>query len=200
MFFINLSKFCYPINKIMDYSAFSQGQIFSKIWLCEELEPHIQEKSRVAILGSWYNILGFMLMVRRPNHYSEILGVDIDNVAIELAEKLCHTWTIGSNPIIKHINANANDIDIKDYNVVINCSAEHMESDLWYDNIAPNTIVCLQSTNLNITDDPWKIINPNTTLDEFAAKYQFSHTYFKNEKVFDYDTWGYSRYMLIGIK
>jgi 2-polyprenyl-3-methyl-5-hydroxy-6-metoxy-1,4-benzoquinol methylase len=184
----------------MDYTAFSHGQILSKIWLCEELEPILHKNAKIAILGSWYNILGFMLLVRKPNYYTEILGIDIDSDAIKVADKICNAWAIGENPMIKNVNLNANTVDIKKYDVVINCSAEHMESDLWFNDLSPNTIVCLQSTNLDIKEDPWKIINPNKTMKEFAAKYPLLHTLFKDQKEFDYGTWGYSRFMIIGTK
>ena len=73
----------------MNFDAFSHGQIQSKIWLCEELEPHTPIHANIRILGSWYNILAFMLLTRRPEYYyNSIEGIDIDPDAMTPREAL----------------------------------------------------------------------------------------------------------------
>ena len=78
----------YPINNNMNYDAFSHGQTLSKIWLCEQLESHIPKNTRAAILGSWYNVLAFMMLTRKSELYQYILGIDIDPLATDIAEYL----------------------------------------------------------------------------------------------------------------
>ena len=87
---------------MMDYTAFSHGQMQSKIWLCESLEKYIPEKSNIAILGSWYNLLGILLLTRNPNKYNFIIGIDIDKNAIDIANKLCERWMIQPNVKIRN--------------------------------------------------------------------------------------------------
>ena len=78
------------LNKdYMNYDSFSHGQIQSKVWLCEELEQYISEQQTVFILGGWHNILGFMLLTRRPDHYASVVNIDLDAYAVAVADKIC---------------------------------------------------------------------------------------------------------------
>ena len=57
----------------MDFLSFSHGQTQSKLWLCETIEPYLPKDAVVAILGCWYNTLGFMLLTRNQSMYQHIL-------------------------------------------------------------------------------------------------------------------------------
>jgi hypothetical protein len=184
----------------MDFSAFSHGQIQSKLWLCEHLDKLINKDSYVVILGSWYNILGFMLQTRKPGHYLEICGIDIDNEATNIAEKINEAWTLGPTPIFRHLCEDANSANLNGYDVIINCSAEHMDNDEWYDKIPRGKLVCIQSTNLDIVEDPWKIVNPVKSIEQLVAKYPMKPLFYSGTLNFDYKNNGYSRYMIIGCK
>ena len=118
----------------MNFDAFSHGQIHSKLWLCEELERYTKVNSRIWILGSWYNLLAFMLHIRKPDYYSSIIGYDIDYHSKEVSDKLCNAWTI-YNPIsVQNIIANANELDWSNPpDIVINCSVEHFSDNTWFD-------------------------------------------------------------------
>lgn len=184
----------------MDYLAFSHSQTQSKIWLCEQLEPLLPKRNTVAILGAWYNLLGFMMLTRKPNYYQCILGVDVDPSVKEIADKLCQGWMICDTCYIKNVTADANHLFYQGYNVVINCSVEHMNDSGWFDNIMPGTLVCLQSSDVVESNDVWKVINPNRSLEELQNKYPLSHTLFLGEKPIQYENWGFKRLMLIGVK
>jgi len=185
----------------IDWSAFSHGQIQSKIWLCEKLEPHIGKHSYVAILGCWYNILGFMLQVRQPhNYYNEICGMDIDSEALRIANNINQAFLIGEHPTVRHIKCDVNTTNLKGYDVIINCSAEHMTDDRWFDNIPEGRLVCIQNTNLDIKEEPWLISNPTQSLEKFVAKYTLKSMIYNGQIDFNYNTFGYSRYMIIGYK
>ena len=184
----------------MDFTAFSHGQVQSKYWLCQQLEPYIPTKARVAILGSWYNVLGFMMTVRKPDLYQSITGIDIDPEVNPIADKINDSCII-ENSIIKNVIADVNDFDFKRFNVLINCSPEHMESNQWFDNIPPNTLVCIQSSNMTVKDDDvWKCVNSNSSLEELKNKYPLSRYFFSGTKRIQYDDWGYDRFMIIGVK
>lgn len=184
----------------MDLNAFSHGQIQSKQWLCESLEPYIPKKSRVAILGCWYNVLGLMMLTRSASRYQSILGIDIDPDAISMADRICQGWMIGNTAKLENRQGDANTYNLQGYNVVINCSPEHMEKKDWFDNIDCGSLVCLQTSNLDLTEDLWKIVNPTYTLDGFKKKYSLSNIIIEDTLDIDYETWGYKRFMLIGTK
>lgn len=187
----------------MDYSAFSHGQIKSKLWLCEQLEPHIPSNAKVVILGCWYNVLGFMLLTRNPNKYDSILGVDLDIHATDIANKICDAWVIPdstNHSKVQNINHDVNTIKYDDVDVIINTSTEHMNNQQWFDNIPSEKLVCLQSINLTDINPPWSIIEPTTSLIDFKAKYPLQTLYCQNTLEIRYPQFGYDRYMLIGMK
>lgn len=190
------------LNNIMNpnFDAFSHGQTISKIWLCENLEPHISKNTKVAILGSWYNILSFMMLSRQPNIYKRISGVDINPEAISMADKICNAWTMGSNYIVENIIADANTYDISSYDVVVNCSPEHMISNEWFENIEYGTLVCIQTSDVTDPDYPWLVSNPNKDLNTLIEKYPLSQHLFTGTKEINYADWGYKRFMIIGLK
>lgn len=184
----------------MDFNAFSHGQIQSKQWLCENIENYIPKNSRVAVLGCWYNVLSLMMLTRDHNRYQYFLGIDIDPEAISIANKICQAWMLSNVSKANNIVADANEHDISGFNVVINCSPEHMEENNWFDNIDSGALVCIQSSDLDINDDQWKIVNPNYTLDSLQEKYPLNHIISSKKLDIRYDSWGYSRLMLIGTK
>lgn len=184
----------------MNFDAFSHGQIHSKLWLCEKLEPMILEKSRVLILGSWYNILGFMLNCRKPNFYEELRGIDIDADSIDIANKINGAWVI-ENPNVFHEISDANDFAFEGYDVVINCSGEHFKSTKWFDNLPSNILVCIQSSSITDKNPPWLINQPTPNFDSFMKLYPLSNVVFADIKRIQYsNSTGYDRYMVIGYK
>jgi hypothetical protein len=184
----------------MNYDAFSHGQVKSKLWLCEELEKHVHNNSKIAILGGWYNILGFLLLARNQNKITSILNIDTDISAIDIANKINEGWMIGADAKINNIVADASEYNYQGFDVVINCSSEHMDGTQWFDNISNGTLVCLQSSDVDSTDDVWKITNANKSLDDLIKKYPLSQYLFKDTIEFKYSVGGYQRFMIIGIK
>lgn len=184
----------------MDYTAFSHGQMQSKIWLCESLEKYIPDNSNIAILGSWYNLLGLLLLTRNPSKYNFILGIDIDKNVIDIANKLCEGWMIQPNVKIRNEVADANNYNFGGHNVIINCSVEHMESTKWFENLHSGTLVCTQSSDVTQSDENFDIKNPNQSLDDLCNKFPMRTFYNRKIKRFRYNEWGYTRLMTIGIK
>jgi SAM-dependent methyltransferase len=184
----------------MDYNAFSHGQLQSKIWLCDSLEPYIPDRAIVAILGSWYNVLGFMMLTRNRNKYQSILGIDIDSSAIDIATQINAGWMIGDRPKMNNIVADACSYNYQGFTTVINCSPEHMPNDRWFDNINSGTLVCIQTSNIDKNDDVWKVTNPITTMEQLVKKYPLSHYIMQDTQDITYSDWGYKRFMLIGVK
>ena len=179
----------------MNYDAFSHGQIASKLWLCEKLEPYLSHTDNLVILGSWYNVLGFMLQVRNPGKCESIQGIDIDFAAVEIARKICDAW-----PEITNTRADANTGPPYEAEVVINCSPEHMSGSQWFAKIKPGTVVCIQSSNMTDPCEPWLIKTPHPTLDDFKSRYPLTTVKYCDAMRVQYNAWGYDRYMIIGVK
>lgn len=184
----------------MDFNAFSHGQTQSKIWLCENLEPHIPDLAQVVVVGAWYGILSFMMLSRNQNKYFVISNIDKDESSIEIANKLTNAWRIGSDYKVRNICKDIEKIsstDFSAYDVVINTSCEHMNNE-WFNKVTKNQLICIQTSNY-VTDDPnWDITNSNPTMEVFKNKYPMSTILFEGEKLFDYGHLKYTRYMLIG--
>ena len=187
------------LNSSMDPLSFSHGQTQSKLWLCETIEPYLPQNSVVAILGCWYNMLGFMLITRNQHLYQHVLGVDIASEAITEADKLCEGYMLGSDSVIRNVCADANTYNLQGHNVVINCSTEHM-SDEWFNNVDPNALVCIQSSDVDISEEPWLITNPVDSLEKFAERFPMKERLELKELQFDYGSSSYKRFMLIGVK
>jgi len=183
----------------MDLTAFSHGQVQSKLWLCSVLEAFLpNEKLNVAILGCWYNVMGFMLATKLRHKFRRIDGFDIDVAAIETADKICSGWIVQENYITNRV-ADVNLINLNFYDLVINCSPEHMTESTWFDNIKKDSIVCVQSSDIQDSKEPWLVTNPVKNLNEFTNKYPL-RSYFVGEKEFDYGNFAYNRFMIVGRK
>jgi hypothetical protein len=182
----------------MNFDSFSHGQILSKMWLCEKLEPYLPKDSTIAILACWYNVLGFMLVTRNPQKFKSITGIDIDPDAVAIADKICNAWTLGSTSI-KNICGDVNAV-YQRADVVINCSPEHITGSDWFYKIASGTLVCIQSSNVTDPTEPWLIKTPHPTLEKFRTMYPLATTHFCESQRIQYATWGYDRYMIIGVK
>jgi len=185
----------------MDYTAFSHGQIQSKLWLCENLEPRLQDNLSLAIYGSWYNILGSMLLYRNPKKYKSITGIDIDQNAIDVANKITDAFVI-DNGIVKNICQDVSLYQNHNHDVYISCSVEHFNDFKWYENIIDGKLICLQTIKVNDTNQlkDWDIKHQFNSLNNFTNFFNLKTLYFTGEKEFVYPSMSYTRYMIIGIK
>lgn len=183
----------------MNFTSFSHGQITSKLWLCEKLEPYVPEHSKIKILGSWYNTMAFLLLIRKPNYYQLIEGFDVDTNVKAIADKICDAWIVNEN-LVKNHTASAESVQYEDKDVVINCSPEHMDNSEWFNKIPKSTLVCIQSSNVVDSNEPWLIKTPHYNFSDFLKKYPLEQTYYSGSKTIQYSNWGYDRYMIIGVK
>lgn len=185
--------------KYQPYESFRHGLITSKLWLCKHLEEYLPKDAKVAVLGSWTNILSFMLLTRNSDQYKLIDGYDLDDEATKVANEICDTWKF-ELPKVTNITQDINEINLENYNVVINTSVEHINKDDWFSNIKPNSLVCIQASDVNIQSSPWYINNPIVNLDHLKTKYKLQTELFADSKTINYGHWGYNRHMIIGIK
>lgn len=179
--------------------AFSHGQIVSKLWLCDNLEPLLKPDMNMIVVGSWYNLIAFMLLTRNQQVCNTITGIDMNMEHIDYSRHICNAWSMGDNPTVTNKIANANTHDYTSYQVAVNCSVEHM-SNQWFDKLSEGTLVCIQSSDVIDPKYPWLVSNPNPDIETLEKKYPFTKTLFSGTKEIKYNDWGYKRFMLIGYK
>lgn len=181
----------------MNYDSFSHGQITSKVWLCEEFESHIPPQQNVYILGGWHNVLGFMLLTRRPDHYASVVNIDTDPEAIAVANKICDAWIYAPIKVV-NVVGDCNEQIVATGSVVINCSVEHFERDDWFFNLPKGTLVCIQSSDMTDPEEPWLIKSANPDMKTLVNRFPVTDILHMGTKRIQYNHFGYNRFMLIG--
>jgi hypothetical protein len=187
---------------ILDQDAFASGQIVSKIWLAETLEKVIEHNElekdlKILNLGGWYGILHFILKTRNNLKIKIYRSIDIDRDACDIADLINETW-VWQNWKFKSIADDANNFKYgkDDFNVVINTSVEHIDSDRWFQNIPTGTVVVLQSNNMPHEDHVYN----HSTLEEFVDLFPLTEILYHGQKLFQYENENFIRFMIIGIK
>lgn len=185
----------------LDLNAFSHGQIVSKIWLCEELEKYASNCPNIVyILGCWYNVTGFLLESRGKINIERLHGIDIDPAAITIAKEINSAWVYP----YKH-RYSVEDASTMHWpsgcSIVINTSAEHFNSSDWYHRVPKGSLVAIQEScmpsDVDFGDQLYLANRP--TLEDFDQIYPMSDVKFLGEKLIEYPSWSYTRYMKIGI-
>lgn len=174
--------------------AFSNGQIASKLWLCEELEKLFDRIDRIEIYGGWYGIAAFLLQTRNRITIDSIKSYDLDPACEPIADMINENWVIDRWRFKAH-TADCNLLKTQ-ADLIINTSTEHFESREWFDNIPLGTYVALQGNNMLHDEHHDLSINLNS----FCAKFRLSTVLYRGEKQFEYPTWQFTRYMVIGQK
>ena len=197
------SEFCYRAKKIIQrfpnraldlLHCFSPSQEKSKRWLIECLNEFTKNNHKVldiAILGSWYGYLAYLIKDMLENKMiTEIRCYDIDDTAKKIGRLLF-------NDTVFHFQTkDISTINFQDYryNMIINTSSEHMSDDTlhkWLFTTRKDTICVLQSTDKTARDHI-NLVKNEKELDE-----KFSD-YFTECKTYTLNFGQYSRYMIIG--
>jgi len=182
---------------LVEADAFSSGQITSKLWLCEELEKIFDRIDQIWIYGGWYGTTAFLLRTRNNIKIGKIRSWDVDPECERIADMINENW-VWQEWAFKAYTHDCNEIEpaIGCPDLIINTSTEHFNSREWWDNIPEGMTVVLQGNNMHHEDH----CVYTGDLDEFIKLYPLSETYYKGQKDFKYETWGFSRFMLIGKK
>jgi hypothetical protein len=163
--------------------AFRINQMQGKAWLLDNIKK-VDRNIKVLVVGSW---MGFTSYCLYKEGFTDITETDIDARLQNMAQ-----YINMSNPSFQHLNTDVNELDLSDYGLIINTSCEHISNNSWFDNVAPGTILALQSTNFKCDTH----VNTVTDLAEMKHKYPFKYTY-ADELVFNS---AFTRYMLVGEK
>lgn len=184
-----------------DPSAFMSGQNMSKQWLCESLEEvaralDMTNPHTIYVLGGWYCLTNFMLQVRGNLPIHRTYSFDSDERAA-IGAKILNEPYIWTGQFEAH-TADVNKIDYTEHtpNIVINTSVEHMTDNEWFERIPNGTVVAIQATNMPNHDHKNKFYSA----DELRKAYPMFKTLIWGSKNFQYETWGFDRFMVIGVK
>lgn len=182
---------------LLDKDAFSSGQIGSKIWLCEQIENLFDKIDTVWIYGGWYGISAFLLLSRNNIEVGNIRSLDVDPSCQPVADMINENWVM-DNWRFKAFTEDCNQIAITDTvpDLIINTSTEHFTERTWWNNIPEGVTVALQGNNMPHDDHHVHTDN----LDEFIKQFPLTTVLYQGEKTFNYPSWSFTRFMLIGIK
>jgi hypothetical protein len=176
--------------------AWSQGQVHSKLWLLEELEPLAKSNPEIWILGGWYGMLAFMLFTRGNLQPRRVTSFDIDPEANKVAEMVNNSWAF--DPILfttKSADCTKLDFSSGKPDIIVNTSCEHFSS-AWAQNLPKGILVAIQSTNMSHEEHLFKA----ESLEHFKSQYPIlKKIFYSGQKDFRYPNLIFSRYMLIGM-
>ena len=177
-------------NPMRTLDAFWSGQMKSKEWLIDNLEPFVTKPSRIDIHGGWVGVLASMIFQSKiPARY--IASVDID-------------------PLCEHVATMMNKIEEQDGrfkaitqdmctvpvhgDVIINTSCEHItqeQYELWLARLPNKSLIVLQSNNYQIPEH----VRTAKTLEEFKEQSHLTEVWSGVLKTQLYDRW-----MIIGTR
>jgi len=168
--------------------AFWRGQIQSKEWLIEHLQPLINSPSRIDIHGGWVGVLASMIFQSEiPARY--ICSVDIDPTCEPIATMMNKHEEIDGK--FRAITGDMCAVPVSG-DVIVNTSCEHITQDqyeIWLARLPKDSIVVLQSNNYNIPEH----VRIAHTLEEFKKQSHLTELWAGMLK-----TQLYTRWMIIG--
>ena len=190
----------------LNMDAWSDGQVGSKLWLCQNVEKVLNEKNvgpaTIWIYGSWYGTLAYMLLSRERLNIKKICCFDIDPEANKIAAKVLNHWICQGVEIeiieqdCLAITPDSSMYQTAKPDLIINTSCEHMNSYQWWEQFPQGTLFALQSTDMTHPTH----INCATSLEHFQSQITPSQFAVAAEKKFSYPGFKFSRFMLIGEK
>jgi len=170
--------------------CFFTSQLDSKAWLIESIED--MRISDVVIFGGWYGVLAGLLSDNLLFKSVNITTVDIDPECEDIVKRI----TLPDDNIYP-VTGSMEDFEYKlTPDMVINTSCEHItqeQYEKWWNNIPINTWYVLQSNNFDIDEH----IRTASSLEDFEKQCtDITGIMFKDE----FETGGFTRYMIIGRK
>ena len=172
--------------------SFTVDLKLSKVWLLHTIkdilkDAKIDHLNTIYVLGSWYSNISLYLL-KSGISFNKVINVDIDNTVLSIGELLINK--IGASDKVEHMNKDANTLDysqLKPPSLVINTSANDIESTEWLDNIPSGTLVAIQDRQ-------------QESLSAFSERYPLDKTFFLSKLELDDPEEKYTRYMKIGVK
>lgn len=177
------------MNELRD--ALSDGQLYSKTWLVEELSKRIEsgeipskEKYKVAVLGGWIGLLSLMMFTWELP--VSVVSIDFDLRVNIIAEKI--NWGFDFKTMMKDMNT----VDYSDFDIIINTSSEHIEDiPKWRAAIPAGKVLIVQNNNFEEGDGHVSTVDSSNQL---RSKLDLSAVYYEGTRKFPQ----YNRFMIIG--
>lgn len=204
----------YP-NRLVDVlNSLGERQQLSKDWLVEKLNEYkhpFRNKMKsdslsIIILCSWYGLLAYKLIEKfKLKKINRIHCVDYDPKVKRIANRLYRkidneNLKNGVLTLIKHWERDIADVpekELKNSEILINTSCEHLNQQTIYDIIDKTdrgTLIVLQSNNYHKVQEH---INTVKDLQEFVSQYQ---SRLINIEMHEKDFLEYKRFMILGLK
>jgi hypothetical protein len=163
--------------------AFRKKQIEGKASLLNLADQYCQKQDKILVVGSWIGFTSFCLY---KMGYSNITETDPDTRLDALT-----THANRFNADFKHLSEDVNQLDVSQFNTVINTSCEHILDNTWFDNAPKGTTFFLQST-----DYPnWDHVNTCSSIEEMISKYPMELLHSETLQLGNYN-----RFFLVGRK
>jgi hypothetical protein len=177
-------------NPMRTLDAFWGGQMKSKEWLIDNLEPFITKPSRIEIHGGWVGVLASMIFQSEiPARY--IASVDIDPLCEHVATMMNKIEEQDGR--FKAITGDMCTVPVHG-DIIINTSCEHItqeQYDTWLERMPINSLLVLQSNNYKIAEH----IRLAESIDDFAKQCKIQ-VLWQGELQLQL----YKRFMIIGTK
>lgn len=152
-------------DPIRTLDAFWSGQVKSKEWLIEQLEPFVTKSIKVDIHGGWVGVLASMLFQSSiPIRY--VCSVDIDSTCEPIATMMNKIEEQDGR--FKAITSDMCTVPVHG-DVIINTSCEHItqeQHDTWLARLPKDSIIVCQSNDYQIQEH----VRIAKTLDEFEEQ------------------------------
>jgi len=152
-------------NPMRTLDAFWSGQMKSKEWLINNLEPFVTKPSRIEIHGGWVGVLASMIFQSKiPARY--IASVDLDPLCEHVATMMNKIEEQDGR--FKAITGDMCTVPVNG-DVIINTSCEHITQDqyeIWLERMPKDSLLVLQSNNYNIDEH----IRLAESVDDFAKQ------------------------------
>jgi hypothetical protein len=152
-------------NPMRTLDAFWSGQMKSKEWLIDNLEPFVTKPSRIAIHGGWVGVLASMIFQSKiPARY--IASVDIDPLCEHVATMMNKIEEQDGK--FKAITGDMCTVPVHG-DIIINTSCEHITQEqynIWLGRMPINSLLVLQSNNYKIAEH----VRLAESVDDFAEQ------------------------------
>lgn len=177
-------------------SAISRGQIFSKQWMIQELQPYLPDDAHIVIFGSWIGLAARLLFEQLNDQIATIACIELDGRMDKPSWHLNYKYSdkfkfFHSDVFEFDLNAYLKDVPFEK-RVFINCSCDNIDStERYVEAITPLASVNVLQQNNYQSERSHLSVN---SIDEFKTQVkQLKHQVFFDTLSFSM----YDRYMVI---
>jgi hypothetical protein len=192
--FITRLLYCIETHPDLNWGdAMSRGQITSKMWLLNQLRLENRVNlGCVVICGGWVGMLARLMLDHDTIVTLHVESIDIDHSATQAARDLNydHHAEFDFDAYV----SDCYEVNYGNYDTIINTSCEHFEDfDGWFNRVPDGRMVILQSNNFTEIEDHVDCVH---SANELVNKAGLRTVIYSGEL----PCYGYTRYMVIGVK